>query len=271
VLDAILNVISALSMTDVVWIMAGALAGGLVNGLTGFGTGVSALPFWVNAVEPVLASQMAAGAAVASQLSTLKSIWHAIRWRDLAPLIGAGVVGIPLGLWLQPHIDAVTFKIAVGAITCVYALVMLTAGGRFSVRIDHKGVEALVGFFSGVMGGIAGISGVLPTMWAALNDWPKERRRSVFQAFNLTVLATVLAANIVTGRLGASFIGLLLIALPCSLFGAWSGNLIYRRVDNRRFDRVVLALLLMSGLGMVADWRSVDWSGWTSYFGDFIR
>jgi hypothetical protein len=36
------------------FVLAGALVGGFVNGLTGFGTGLTALPFWLQAVEPLL-------------------------------------------------------------------------------------------------------------------------------------------------------------------------------------------------------------------------
>jgi uncharacterized protein len=265
-LDRIVGLWSTLSASDVAWVLAGALAGGFVNGLTGFGTGVSALPFWINAVEPTIAAQMAAGSAVASQLSTLPSIWSSIRWRALVPLIGAGLLGIPVGLLVQPMIAGETFKIVIGIITCVYALTMLTAGGRFRISIESRGAEAVIGFVSGMMGSIAGISGVLPTMWAALNDWPKERRRSMFQAFNLTILATMLAVSYMTDRLGLKFISLLLIALPGSLLGAVIGSAIYARVDNRRFDRIVLSLLLLGGVGMMTDWSAV-----ASYFGDLAR
>ena len=34
-------------------ILAGALTGGLVNGLTGFGTALTGLPLWLQAVEPL--------------------------------------------------------------------------------------------------------------------------------------------------------------------------------------------------------------------------
>jgi uncharacterized protein len=243
-LDRILGVWSTLSAVDVTWVLAGAFAGGLVNGLTGFGTGVSALPFWVNAIEPAVAAQMAAGSAVASQLSTLRSIWSSIRWRALIPLIGAGLLGIPVGLLVQPMIAGETFKIVIGIVTCVYALIMLTAGGRFRLTIENRGVEVVIGFVSGIMGAIAGISGVLPTMWAALNDWPKERRRSMFQAFNLTILATMLAVSYMTAI----------------------GSAIYARVDHRRFDRIVLCLLLLGGIGMMTDWSTV-----ASYFGELAR
>jgi uncharacterized protein len=266
VLDPLFGIWSSLTASDVAWVLAGALAGGLVNGLTGFGTGVSALPFWVNAVEPAIAAQMAAGSAVSSQLSTLRAIWPAIRWRALLPLISAGLIGIPVGLLIQPLINGHTFKIVIGIITCIYAIVMLSAGGRLRISVESRTAEFAIGFLSGIMGAIAGISGVLPTMWAALNDWPKERRRSMFQAFNLTILLAMLVASYFADRLGSKFASLLILAIPGSLLGAYIGSTIYARVDNRRFDRIVLLLLFFGGVGMIGDWHQV-----ASYFGTFAR
>ena len=40
-------------------VLVGALAGGFVNGLSGFGTGLTALPFWLQVLEPLLAAQIA--------------------------------------------------------------------------------------------------------------------------------------------------------------------------------------------------------------------
>lgn len=251
VFDQFYGYVQVLSTPDVAWILAGALAGGLVNGLTGFGTGVSALPFWVQAVEPIIAAQMAAGAAVASQLSTLRSIWHAINWRDVTPMLIAGIAAVPLGIMGQARIDTATFKAFIGAITILYAVIMLSAGGRIRIAADNPASNASVGFVGGFLGGLAGISGVPPTVWATLNGWPKERRRGVFQAFNLTILGTMLLASLVTGRLSWRYASLLLMALPATFLGVWIGNTIYRRLDDRRFDTVVLLLLLASGLVLV--------------------
>ncbi len=46
------------------FILAGALAGGFVNGLTGFGTALTGLPLWLQAVEPPLAAQLASACSV---------------------------------------------------------------------------------------------------------------------------------------------------------------------------------------------------------------
>jgi uncharacterized membrane protein YfcA len=45
-------------------ILAGALLGGFVNGLTGFGTALTGLPMWLQAVEPLIAAQVASACSV---------------------------------------------------------------------------------------------------------------------------------------------------------------------------------------------------------------
>jgi uncharacterized protein len=263
VIEAIANVVHALSGAELGWIVAGALAGGLVNGLSGFGTGITGLPFWVQALEPVLASQLAAGSAVTSQLFTFGTMWRSVDARRVAPMIAAGLAGVPIGLGIQPHIDQLSFKLTVGAILLVYAAIMLIADGRLRLTVESRAADMAVGLISGVLGGIAGISGVFPTIWAAVNNWPKERRRSTFQAFNLTILAVMMLASWWDGRLGLKFAAVILVSLPTTLIGVAIGSAIYRRLDDRRFDRIVLGLLLVSGLALLwplyADFTYLLW------------
>jgi hypothetical protein len=92
---------------------------------------------------------------------------------------------------------------------------------------------------------------MLPTLWAALKGWSKEQRRMFFQVFNMTILSAMLLANLVQGRIGLRFLLALGVALPGTLLGAGLGSLVFRRLDDRRFDRLVLFLLLLSGVGLV--------------------
>ena len=55
-------------------VFAGALLGGLVNGLTGFGTGMTAVPVWVHGLPAVLASPLVVVCSVVGQLQTLPAI-----------------------------------------------------------------------------------------------------------------------------------------------------------------------------------------------------
>jgi len=232
-------------------LLAGALAGGFVNGLTGFGTGLTALPLWLQALEPVLAAQLVSAASIVGHVTAIPGIWARVDWRRLAPLLAGGLLGVPVGSWLLPHIPLAAFKIAVGAVLIGYSAFMLIAAGRVRLEAGGRGAEAGVGLAAGILGGMAGLSGALPTVWAALKGWPKEERRIAFQAFNMTILSTMLAATVVQGLIGTRLLLALALSLPATLIGGRLGAWVYHRLDDRRFDRLVLALLLLSGLVLV--------------------
>jgi uncharacterized membrane protein YfcA len=233
------------------FILGGALAGGFVNGLTGFGTALTALPLWLQATEPVVAAQLASACSVAGHLTTLHTIWHAIDWRRLAPMLIAGLAGVPIGTWILPLIPLATFKLALGIVLIVYCSFMLFAAGRVQLAFGGRATEAVIGFAGGILGGIAGLSGTLPTIWAALKAWPKQERRVFFQAFNLTLLSAMLVASLVQGLISWRFMLAFMIAVPGTLVGAWAGSRLYARLDDRRFDRLVLFVLLLSGVSLV--------------------
>jgi uncharacterized membrane protein YfcA len=232
-------------------ILAGGLAGGFVNGLTGFGTALTSLPLFLQAVEPVVAAQLASAASIVGHISSLPIIWHVVDWRRLAPMLLAGLIGVPVGTWILPLISLPTFKLTFGVLLIVYCTFMLLAAGRVRLAAGGRRAEAAIGLASGVLGGLAGLSGMLPTVWAAVKGWPKHERRVFFQAFNMTILSAMLLASLVQGLIGVRFLAALTVALPGTLIGARLGALLYRRLDDRRFDRIVLLLLLLSGLALV--------------------
>lgn len=233
-------------------VFAGALAGGLVNGLTGFGTGMTALPVWVHAVAPVLASPLVVVCSVVGQLQTLPQIWHAIDLRRIWPFVVGGLLGVPFGTLLLPGIDAGTFKTTIGVLLVVSCGFLLLHGRRAAFTGGGRAADGAVGFVGGILGGLAGLSGLAPTLWAELRGWEKDARRAVFQGYNVTILAFALLSQAAAGLLTAELGRLLLVALPGTIVGVWVGRRIYTRLDTRRFSRIVLVGLLLAGLVLVA-------------------
>ncbi len=240
-------------------VFAGALVGGFVNGLTGFGTALTGLPIWLHGVPPAIAAQLASACSVPGHISTFPSLRRAVDWRRLAPLIGAGLIGVPIGTLLLPYVSLGAFKRGVGGVLIAYCSFMLLAAGHVRPAAEggsrSRGAEAAVGFAAGMLGGLAALSGVLPTVWASLKAWPKDQRRVYFQAFNFTVLSAMLAASAVLGQVGSASLLALGVAAPGALIGASLGLRLYRRLDDHRFDRLVLGVLLLSGLALL--WSSL--------------
>ena len=232
-------------------VTGGAFAGGFVSGLAGFGTALMALGIWLHVLDPAVAAVLVVICSVVAQTLTIPTVWHAIDRRRVGPMIAAGLLGVPAGGWLLTRIDPNAFRVAMGALLVAFSGFMLFGRQRAHVTRGGHTADAAVGFAAGILGGLAGLSGALPTIWATLRGWGKDERRGVFQAFNLSILLAAGLSHAIAGRMTAEVGWLVLIALPGTLAGAWLGARTYRRLSDRRFHEVVLGLLGVSGLTRV--------------------
>ena len=238
-------------MTELI-VFLGALAGGFVSGLAGFGTGLTALGIWLHVMQPSLASSLVVVCSVVAQLQTIPVIWHVIKPKQVAPFIVGGLAGVPLGTALVIYLEPNWFRLAVGVVLILFSGVMLHGRLRRPIPWGGRIADGIIGFGGGILGGLAGMSGPLPTMWATLRGWAKDDRRSVFQAFNLTTLVAALIAHAMSGLLTIELARLVVLALPGTLLGAWLGARLYRRLSDKRFDSIVLLLLGASGIVLIA-------------------
>lgn len=230
------------------FILAGALAGGFVSGLTGFGTGLTALVFWLQVVPPVVAAPMVVICSIIGQFQTLPAIWQHIVWPRVVPFILGGLVGVPLGTLLLPHISLEMFKLMVGCLLIFYSGLMLLKRTTPNVAWGGKIMDVCVGLGGGILGGLAGLSGPLVTIWGSLKGWGKHEKRGLFQAFNLSILLFAAASQAFNGFITAEVGGWILIALPGTLLGTWLGRKVYNKLGDHHFDKIVLGLLLLAGV-----------------------
>jgi uncharacterized protein len=129
-----------------------------------------------------------------------------------------------------------------------------------AIRFGGKLADGAIGFAGGILGGLAGLSGPLPILWASFRGWGKGERRGVFQLFNFTVLAAALALQIVSGMVDTHLIWLSLVAFPGTVLGASLGARVYHAMSDKNFNDVVLVLLFLSGIGLV--WTAIG-GRWT--------
>lgn len=236
----------------IVFIALGALAGGFVNGMTGFGTALTAMPFWLLVASPITAAQLAAACGAFGQVLTISSVRHSVRFSHVGPITIAGLVGMPIGVWMLPRVSADDFKLGFGVLLIAYCTFMLFANGRVRLTRRRPIADLWIGVAGGVTAGVAGLSGAFPTMWAAVHDWSKDDKRALIQVFNFVILTATLVATLIAGLLTWPVVWAILVALPGTFIGAKLGVWTYARLDDRRFDRVVLGVLWLSGLVMMA-------------------
>lgn len=232
-------------------IPGGAFLAALAVGAVGFGDGLIVAAVWLHVLAPVEVVPLVVSVGMVIHLIALVRLRGELDFSKLWPFLIAGALGVPVGNWLLPVIDAGVFRTGVGAFLVVYGAVFLirphpnliTGGGRVA--------DGAIGAIGGVLGGLAGLSGIVPGIWANLRGWSRAQQRGVFQPFVLAMHAMALAwlafGGLVDARTGINFLWCLPAVAAGSALGLW----LYGRLDERRFHRIVLGLLLVLGITLL--------------------
>ena len=231
-------------------VLAGALVGGFVNGLTGFGTALTALGVWLWVLPPATAASLVVITTVAAQIQALPFLKGNLDLGRALPYVIPGLLAAPLGTAALGFVDAGSFKLAMGVFLVGYSTVALVGRPPRGTTWGGRVADAGVGLAGGFLGGLAGLSGALVALWSDIRALPKEPRRSLLQVFNLSITALALLSHVVAGWIGASVLLATMIALPGTFVGGWLGGRAYERLGDGDYRRIVLGLLLLSGLAL---------------------
>ncbi|MBI5256542.1 MAG: sulfite exporter TauE/SafE family protein [Burkholderiales bacterium] len=237
---------------DYALLIAGAVLAGFVQGLSGFAFAMVSMSVWVWGLEPRVASVMAVFGGLTGQVFAAVQMRRPLRLVVLYPFLLGGALGVPVGVALLPHLDAVLFKAVLGTLLVVCCPLMMMA--QRLPRLDHGGrlADALAGAAGGVMGGFGGFTGVVPALWCTLRNFDKDLQRTVIQNFNLAALAATMAAYLATGAVTAPMLPMFAVVAPALLIPSLLGTRLYIGLSELSFRRVVLVLLTASGVAMIA-------------------
>ncbi|KKC39570.1 permease [Devosia epidermidihirudinis] len=232
-------------------VLFGAAVAGFAQGVSGFAFALVALSVWAWAVEPQMAAQMSVFGALVGQIVALPWVWRGFDFKRLLPLVVGGLIGVPLGVFLLGWVDPEIFKLALGLFLLVYCPIMLLLPHDYKWAHGGRAADGAAGFVGGVLGGLAGVSGPVPTLWTTLRGWDKDVQRGVLQAFNIAMHTATLTAYGVSGAITGETLVMFAWITPALSIPAILGVLLFRRMNAQAFRRMILILLLISGVTLV--------------------
>ena len=224
--------------------------GGLTSGLAGFAMGLVVSGIYLHILTPIQTATLIVGYGFVTQGYGVWALRHAVRWRSAAPFIIGGLIGVPAGTMLLTYIDPAYMRIGVGILLVVYSIYSLA---RPAIKLAHEGVAAEigVGFLNGLLAGLTGLVGIVVVIWCQLRNWPKDVQRAIFQPVLLATILTSTVSLSAAGAVTAETMKLYLLGLPCMLVGTWVGLKLYGRLNDAAFRKIILVLLLVSGLSLI--------------------
>ena len=207
----------------IVIVVLGAALAGFVQGLSGSNFGLVAMAVWAWTLNPTLTG----------------------------PMVVGGLIGVPMGVLLLHHTDPTLFRLMVGILLAAWCPLMLLSSGLPRIYGDGRGVNAGVGLLGGIMGGLGGLTGPVPALWAVLKGWDRHTQRSIIQGFNLAMQVLTMITYLVSGTVTWEALGLFPVVAVSVLVPTLIGIRLYRRFSDQAFRKVVLGMLALSGVTLI--------------------
>ena len=238
------------SVTSVLLLAAGAAAGGFINGLAGFGTALMSLGIWLEVMPPQPAVAIVALMSVVSGVQSLWLIRREVKpgLKRLPRFLIPALVGLPLGAYILSWVTAGELKLLLAGLMLFYGVYFLFKRSLPTDLKPHPAADCAVGFMGGLLGGAASLSGVLPTMWCAMQPWTKMETSAVLRPYNIVVLSLAAAAFAVKGIYTWETLLVAAAAVPVTMAASAAGIALFKRLTNTAFRRLLIAMLFVSGL-----------------------
>jgi uncharacterized membrane protein YfcA len=225
--------------------------GGIVTGLAGFAMGLVVSGIWLHILTPGQTAALIVGYGLLVQSYSIWKLRHALRWHAVTPFIAGGVIGVPLGALLLTTVNPAYLRTGVGVLLVVYSGYFLITPKVHTIRAGVP-ADVGIGILNGILGGLTGLAGPVITIWCQLRGWRKDEQRAIFQPVILAAFVLTAISLTVNGTVTAELIKLYLMGLPVLLAGVVLGLKLYGHLNDIAFRKLVLYLLLLSGLVLIA-------------------
>jgi Sulfite exporter TauE/SafE. len=217
--------------------------------VSGFGFALIASPLIATMEGPKAAVVGGAVVATLQSLYVMRRLRPDVAWRAVAFITGASLLGMPLGLLIFSRLSKQDLTAVIGILVLAFAL-LLWRGWRLP---DTRLTEAVAGVVSGTLATSTGTSGppiVITFHGRGLE--PNAFRASLAGVFTVQGLAAIglFAAG---GKFDADVWRVIAVGTPAMVVGWLAGNRTFDRIDPNRFRKIVLGMLVVSGLAAVVD------------------
>lgn len=232
------------------WILA--VSGVVLTGISksGFagGAGVVAVPLLALVMPVPLAVFLMLPLLLAMDVKTIQYYYRHASRADLRRVIPAAIAGIVVGGLLLGRLPDDMLKLMLGLISIVFALWQQLA----PVLGRMRGAGWLWGGLSGLTSTLIHAGGPPINIYLIARQLPKLTWLATAGIFFGIMNAIKVVPYLMTGQWTIKTFVTSLLLLPVALFGTWLGRHIQGRIPDRQFMLCCRALLLASGVLLMA-------------------
>lgn len=229
------------------------LAAGFLQGLTGFGFVLIALPLLDMFLPLKTIIPLACLLALCISVTLSLQLRKAICFRNIALLFAATVPAIPVGVYVLKRVPPEFLGIALGSLMIAFTSYQLAA--KPTPRHLGRAWTVIAGFLSGVLGASIGAGGPPVIIYSAMQPWEKDRAKGTLAFYFLISGAMVSSMHAASGLITKEVLRLFAMSLPSLAAGIMLGLYAYTRLSDIHYRK--LAFVLVFCLGCMLLYNSI--------------
>lgn len=238
-------------VTIVVVVLAFLLAG-LSKGFIGFGLPLISIPITATVLPVPLAIALTAVPILVSNLfQTFHGGRHGAALRRFWPVVVMMAVGVSIGGQVLTRADHDTIAVIVGTLLLIFVSTQFLDLRPVVPLSAERRLNPLIGFVSGLLGGVSSMFGPLAITYLVALRLPKDEFITTIAMFYLVGIATLLSVLIVGQVISRDeIIASILVCVPLYA-GMWLGTWLRGRISQVFFHRALLAGLILISLNLI--------------------
>lgn len=227
-----------------------------LEGLTGFGSTVIAMPFaiiltGINIAKPILTI-----VALILAIYVVTISYKDILWEHYFRIVAFVILGLPFGIWLFDKLPESTLKKILGVFMIVIAIRGLFIAYKESKECKeskaiNNSVLSIFLFLGGCIHGAFSSGGPLIILYASEKLPNKSNFRATLSMLWITLDSIIVLQSALSHAITKDVLQLLLYTLPFLAIGAALGNLAHHRIKDGAFTKIVYVVLFISALFML--------------------
>lgn len=236
----------SLSTAQLVYSFVVIVAAYVVRGITGFGSGLIAIPLL--AMNLPLATVVPLVVTLDYSVSAgqcLKNREH-IQWREIVPLLPFTLVGVGLALYLLKTVDPELLLRWLAVFILLFAVYNLFI--KPSARNFSRLWAMPAGGLGGLVGTMFGMGGPFYVIYLQLRSLSKSQFLATFAAIFLLDGTYRIAGYFLTGFYTLKLLLLLAVMFPVMGISIYLGGRIHTTISQDTFKRGISLLLLVSSI-----------------------